>query len=68
MSRRRGAIVVVVSIWVCCGVTMNFIPSPRMDFAAVGAILCGVKSWKARLVIAGSVDWAGRFALNLTAF
>jgi len=39
-----------------------------MAFAAVGAILCGVKSWKARLVIAGSVAWAGRFALNLTAF
>ena len=68
ISRRRRATFAFVSMWVCCGVTMNFIPRPRMAFAAVGAILCGVKSWKARLVRAGSVEWAGRFALSLVAF
>ena len=30
------------------GVGMNFIPSPKMDFAAGGMILPSVRSWKAR--------------------
>ena len=32
------------------GLHMNFGPSPRSDFAFAGAVLFGVKSWKAMFV------------------
>jgi hypothetical protein len=35
---------------VCLGVQMNLAPSPRSDLALGGAVLCGVRSWTARLV------------------
>ena len=41
------------------GVGMNFIPSPRMDFAAGGMILSSMRSWKARFSMVGSILMAG---------
>ena len=68
VSRRRRCRDGVMESLVYGGVGINFIPSPKMDFAAGGMILPSVRSWKARFWILGDVVGKGVRARMDTAF